>query len=105
MVSLNAEELTTVIDTAASFALDFDDAYQYSIAEKYESTIVSFDSDFDRTTRGRRPARRFDLITSAIRFSWLHPQPDASHILFHASTAALRTNNRFDRLNFMTLNH
>ena len=60
MVSLNAEELTTVIDTAASFALDFDDAYQYSIAEKYELTIVSFDSDFDRTTRGRRlPA---DLI-------------------------------------------
>jgi hypothetical protein len=34
--------------------LDFDDAYQYSAAEKYNLTIVSFDSDFDRTPRGRK---------------------------------------------------
>jgi len=36
------------------FKLDFDDAYQYIAAEKYDLTIVSFDSDFDRTTRGRK---------------------------------------------------
>jgi hypothetical protein len=36
------------------FRLDFDDAYQYSVAEGYELTIVSFDSDFDRTERGRK---------------------------------------------------
>lgn len=36
------------------FNLDFDDAYQYVAAEKYNLTIVSLDSDFDRTERGRR---------------------------------------------------
>jgi len=36
------------------FNLDFDDAYQYAIAEKYDLTIVSFDRDFDRTERGRK---------------------------------------------------
>jgi predicted nucleic acid-binding protein len=40
-------------DHAASFSLDFDDAYQYALADKYDLTIVSFDRDFDRTTRGR----------------------------------------------------
>ena len=37
-----------------SFNLDFDDAYQYATAEKYNLIIVSFDGDFDRTERGRR---------------------------------------------------
>jgi predicted nucleic acid-binding protein len=36
------------------FNIDFDNAYQYRAAEKYDLTIVSFDSDFDRTTRGRK---------------------------------------------------
>jgi len=36
------------------FNLDFDDAYQYAIAEKFNLTIVSFDSDFNRTERGRK---------------------------------------------------
>jgi predicted nucleic acid-binding protein len=36
------------------FGLDFDDAYQYLAAVKYDLTLVSFDSDFDRTERGRR---------------------------------------------------
>jgi len=36
------------------FHLDFDDAYQYVAAEKYDLTLVSFDADFDRTPRGRR---------------------------------------------------
>jgi predicted nucleic acid-binding protein len=39
--------------TLRPFNLDFDDAYQYALADKYDLTIVSFDSDFDRTTRGR----------------------------------------------------
>lgn len=42
-----------VIASAQRFNLDFDDAYQYVIAEKYSLTIISFDSDFDRTERGR----------------------------------------------------
>ena len=36
------------------FNLDFDDAYQYTAAEKHDLTIVSFDADFDRTKRGRK---------------------------------------------------
>lgn len=34
--------------------LDYDDAYQYTIAKKYNLTLVSFDSDFDLTERGRQ---------------------------------------------------
>ena len=33
--------------------LDFDDAYQYAVAERYDLTIVSFDHDFDQTKKGR----------------------------------------------------
>jgi predicted nucleic acid-binding protein len=33
--------------------LDFDDAYQYAVAELNGLTLVSLDVDFDRTPRGR----------------------------------------------------
>jgi predicted nucleic acid-binding protein len=36
------------------FNLDFDDAYQYLAAEKHGLILVSLDSDFDRTERGRQ---------------------------------------------------
>lgn len=35
------------------YNLDFDDAYQYVVAERENGVIVSFDKDFDRTGRGR----------------------------------------------------
>jgi predicted nucleic acid-binding protein len=54
MISLAVEDMETAISTARMFNLDFDDAYQYSAAEKYNLTIVSFDSDFNRTPRGRK---------------------------------------------------
>jgi len=38
---------------AAAFQLDFDDAYQYVVAEKFDLMLVSFDTDFDRTDRNR----------------------------------------------------
>jgi len=50
---LNASDMDTLADHAARFRLDFDDAYQYALADKHDLTIVSFDRDFDRTTRGR----------------------------------------------------
>jgi hypothetical protein len=51
---LSPHELDTVLDIADRFSLDFDDAYQYAAAEKYDLTVVSFDADFDRTERGRK---------------------------------------------------
>lgn len=54
MVSLTEQELKTVVSNASAFAFDFDDAYQYSVAEKYDFTLISFDTDFDRSKRGRK---------------------------------------------------
>jgi predicted nucleic acid-binding protein len=34
--------------------LDFDDSYQYAVAQKYGLEIMSFDADFDRTEKGRK---------------------------------------------------
>ena len=47
----DTQQLVRVMD---EFKLDFDDAYQYMAAGKYDLTIVSFDGDFDRTIRGRK---------------------------------------------------
>jgi len=54
MITLLPEDMDVVSDVAQRFALDFDDAYQYAAAEKYDLTIVSFDDDFDRTERKRK---------------------------------------------------
>jgi predicted nucleic acid-binding protein len=54
VLSLNPSELALVIDTARLLGLDFDDAYQYAVAEKQNLTLVSFDNGFDNTPRGRQ---------------------------------------------------
>lgn len=54
IASLSVEDMESIIDTTRRFNLDFDDAYQYTIAEKYDLTIVSFDADFDSTKLGRK---------------------------------------------------
>ena len=43
-----------LIEIMAQYNFDFDDAYQYVTAEKYHAELISFDSDFDRTERGRK---------------------------------------------------
>jgi predicted nucleic acid-binding protein len=48
------QDMATVVEAGRRFGLDFDDAYQYAIAEQDDLTIVSFDSHFDQTERGRR---------------------------------------------------
>ena len=52
--SLSLDDMGSAISAADSFNLDFDDAYQYATAEKFDLTLVSFDHDFDRTERGRK---------------------------------------------------
>ena len=54
LLSLSVDDMEAVVDAATKYDLDFDDAYQYVAAEKYHLTLVSFDSDFDRTGRGRK---------------------------------------------------
>src|SRR5436305_12825895 len=49
VLRLLPSDMQDIVSHAQSFGLDFDDAYQYRVAEKYGLTIVSFDSDFDRT--------------------------------------------------------
>lgn len=54
MISLTAKDMESIINTSYKGNLDFDDAYQYAIAQKYDLEIISFDSDFDRTEKGRK---------------------------------------------------
>jgi uncharacterized protein len=64
MVSLSAQEMDDLINAARKFRLDFDDAYQYSVATRHGLKMVSFDADFDRTTEGRLlPTDRRYLIS------------------------------------------
>jgi len=54
LLSLSVDDMEAVVDAATKYDLDFDDSYQYVAAQKYNLTLVSFDSDFDRTGRGRK---------------------------------------------------
>jgi predicted nucleic acid-binding protein len=69
VLSLEVSIVSQVVQTAAIYGLDFDDAYQYSASEAHDLSIVSFDADFDRTPRGRlTPAAALALFIS-------QPQP------------------------------
>ncbi|MEX0886396.1 MAG: PIN domain-containing protein [Phycisphaeraceae bacterium] len=64
MLALSPPQLAQLAATCRSQRLDFDDAYHHLIAEIHDLQIVSFDSDFDRTTRGRRtPADVLQSLT------------------------------------------
>ena len=54
LIHLEPEDTERTARLIEQFGLDFDDAYQYAAAEKHKLTIVSFDSDFDRTELGRK---------------------------------------------------
>ena len=54
ILSLQSVELKSLPGIAQSFNLDFDDAYQYSVAEKYNLQLISFDQDFDRSKRKKK---------------------------------------------------
>jgi uncharacterized protein len=54
VVSVESDKMGDVIQAAQEFQLDFDDAYQYALAKNAQITLVSFDSDFNRTTLGRK---------------------------------------------------
>lgn len=53
-VCLAPPDLKQVMKISLEYQLDFDDSYQYVAVEKYNLEIISFDTDFDRTTKGRK---------------------------------------------------
>lgn len=54
ITSLRPTVVKNICKTIDKYNLDFDDAYQYVAAEKYDLQIISFDSDFDNTKIGRK---------------------------------------------------
>ena len=46
-LSLDSVELLDVVANIQKFRLDFDDSYQFCIAQKYDLIIITFDKDFD----------------------------------------------------------
>ena len=54
LINLEPQDTQNLVAVMNQFNLDFDDAYQYVAAERHNLTLVSFDNDFNRTTRGKR---------------------------------------------------
>ena len=50
---LPASSLYAVMEAMHTYSLDFDDGLQYVSADRHDLKIVSFDTDFDRTSRQR----------------------------------------------------
>ena len=47
LLSLYSVDLLNVIENIKKYKFDFDDSYQYTVAQKFDLTIVSFDKDFN----------------------------------------------------------
>ncbi len=54
LLTCSPDKIAQVVDVMERFGLDFDDGYQYLIAQQNNLVIVSLDSDFDKTTLGRK---------------------------------------------------
>ena len=59
LLRLGATDMKALLAVRKQFGLDFGDAYQYVAAEKHNLTLLSFDTDFDRTARGRMTPSAF----------------------------------------------
>jgi len=54
VIHLSPEDTRYIAHNMTQYNMDFDDAYQYAAAERYNLVIISFDSDFDQTALGRK---------------------------------------------------
>jgi uncharacterized protein len=54
LISLESHDTSSIVEAARSYRLDYDDAYQYTAAEKYGLELVSYDAAFDRTPLKRK---------------------------------------------------
>ena len=53
VLSMPVKGFPRVAEIITDIGLDYDDAYQYGVAERFALRIVSFDTDFDSTPLGR----------------------------------------------------
>lgn len=53
ILRLDVQGIRSAAEQASRLGLDYDDAYQYTVAELHNLALVSMDSDFDRTPLGR----------------------------------------------------
>jgi predicted nucleic acid-binding protein len=53
IIGLAPEDMNRIEQVSQTSGLDFDDAYQYVVAEKFDLTLVSFDAHFDGMERKR----------------------------------------------------
>lgn len=60
LLSLDSSDLLDVIQNIQKFNLDFDDSYQFSVAQKYDLTVVTFDKDFN--IKGIRKKTPDDIV-------------------------------------------
>lgn len=67
-LSLNSVDLMNVILNIQEFNLDFDDAYQLSVSQKYDLVIVTFDKDFN--TKGIRKNTPEEIIQQQETTDW-----------------------------------
>jgi uncharacterized protein len=65
LIRLKAQDLQAVIKSMEQQRLDYDDAYQYVVAEQYNLILVSFDREFDSTERGRQTPSQVLLSLSS----------------------------------------
>jgi|YNPBryulayer2012_1023412.scaffolds.fasta_scaffold22345_2 predicted nucleic acid-binding protein len=49
ILTIEPQDLGALVKNIKKWNLDFDDAYQYTLAQKYSLELVSFDKDFDKT--------------------------------------------------------
>ena len=54
VICLNPTDIQDVVNVIDQFNLDFDDAYQYVASDKYNLELISYDSDYDKTLKGRK---------------------------------------------------
>lgn len=54
LLTVPPDAMTELVAAVEQYGLDFDDAYQYVAAKRYDLTFISLDSDFDRTDLDRR---------------------------------------------------
>ncbi len=67
-LSLSAGDLMDVISNIQKFNLDFDDAYQLSVSQKYELVIITFDKDFN--VKGIRKNTPEEIILQQGTIDW-----------------------------------